>query len=103
MRQRCRGGEAVATGPIELIDVVEKPAFGGLTSGRVLLECCFLRAMAARGHAAVAELADAQASGACALRGVEVRLLSAASFGFPHRTVQLICHPPSTLSVCAVM
>jgi hypothetical protein len=34
----------------------------------------------ANGPAAVAELADAQASGACLLREVEVRLLSAASF-----------------------
>ena len=31
----------------------------------------------------VAELADAQASGACALRGVEVRLLSSAIAGLP--------------------
>ena len=34
--------------------------------------------MASEDLADVAELADAQASGACALRGVEVRLLSSA-------------------------
>ena len=36
----------------------------------------------------VAELADAQASGACALRGVEVRLLSSAlAIGIPRTTI----------------
>ncbi len=44
-------------------------------------------------HADVAELADAQASGACAPRGVEVRLLSSALCSYPvSRISYILCN-----------